>query len=82
MDTPSIVEAARTGRIVTYEDHHASTGLGSIVASLLLRTGSGCPLRTLGVTRYGDSGASSEVLSAMGLDPENLAAAVRNLIVQ
>ncbi|HOG13577.1 MAG TPA: transketolase [Synergistales bacterium] len=82
MDTTSIVEAARTGRIVTFEDHHASTGLGSIVASLLLKTGSGCPLRTLGVTRYGDSGASSEVLSAMGLDPENLAAAVRNLIVQ
>jgi len=82
LDASSIVEAARTGRIVTFEDHHASTGLGSTVASVLLETGDCCPLRTLGVTRYGDSGASSEVLSAMGLDPENLAAAVRNLIVR
>ncbi len=82
MDPSAIAQAARTGRIVTFEDHHASTGLGSIVASMLLKTGSCCPLRTLGVTRYGDSGSSSEVLSAMGLDPENLAAAVRSLVVQ
>jgi transketolase C-terminal domain/subunit len=50
------------------------------VASKLLKTGNCCHIRTLGVTRYGDSGSSSDVLSAMALDPEDLAAAVRSLM--
>ncbi|KUK61649.1 MAG: Transketolase domain-containing protein [Synergistales bacterium 57_84] len=80
MESAAIAEAARTGRIVTFEDHHASSGLGSIVASKLLKMGNCCHIRTLGVTRYGDSGSSSDVLSAMALDPEDLAAAVRSLM--
>jgi transketolase len=78
---PAAMEAASdTGRIVTFEDHHAGTGLGSLVASKLMEMGLCCELRTLGVTRYGESGASVDVLSSMGLDPEDLAGTVRKMI--
>ncbi len=80
MDSSVVAEAAGTGRIVTFEDHHALSGLGSIVASKILKTGRCCSIRNLGVTRYGDSGSSPEVLSAMNLDPEDLVSAVLNLM--
>ncbi len=80
MDSSVIAEAAATGKIVTFEDHHALSGLGSIVSAKVLKTGRCCSIRNLGVTRYGDSGSSTSVLSAMGLDPEDLAASVHSLI--
>ncbi|MDO9508615.1 MAG: transketolase [Thermovirgaceae bacterium] len=81
LDHVAVAAAADTGRIVTFEDHHAASGLGSLVASKLMEMGRCCALRTMGVTRYGDSGASAEVLSSMGLDPEDLAKAVRETIL-
>lgn len=80
LDPAAIAEAADTGRIVTFEDHHVASGLGSLVASKLMEMGRCCALRTLGVTGYGESGASRDVLSSMGLDPEDLAETVRRMI--
>lgn len=80
LNPDAIAEAANTGRIATFEDHNAASGLGSLVAAALMKTGRCCELRTLGVIRYGESGASGEVFTSMGLDPEDLAEAVREMI--
>lgn len=80
LDPDAIAAAADTGRIVTFEDHNAASGLGSLVASKLMEIGRCCALRTLGVSRYGGSGASVDVLSSMGLDPEDLAGSVLDMI--
>ena len=80
LDPAAIAEAADTGRVVTFEDHNAESGLGSLVASKLMEMGRCCDLRTLGVTRYGESGASVDVLSSMGLEPEDLAETVLEMV--
>jgi len=66
--------------LITCEDHNANTGLGSIVALKAARSGRAVKLRNLGVTRYAESGAGSDLLAAMGLDAEGIAAAVRELL--
>ena len=67
------------GPLVTVEDHHVDTGLGASVALLLARSGRSLPLKTLGVTRYGDSGASGDLYRLMGLDGPGIAEAFRVL---
>ncbi len=64
--------------LVTCEDHHVNTGLGSIAAMHIARAGRALPMKNLGVTRYGESGPSKEVLAHMGLDEGGILAAVRS----
>ena len=66
--------------LVTCEDHHVNTGLGSIVAMHLARAGRALRMKNLGVTHYGESGRSPEVLARMGLDADGIVAAVRSLL--
>ncbi|MDR1943396.1 MAG: transketolase [Synergistaceae bacterium] len=68
------------GPVVTCEDHHADTGLGSIVALHLARAGAPVRIKNLGVTRYGDSGSSREVIARMGLSPGDIASSVESLL--
>ena len=57
--------------------------MGSLVAFRLAEMGIAVPrFKALGVHRYGDSGAASEVLSAMGLSVEHLVEAIGELMVQ
>lgn len=66
--------------LVTCEDHNANTGLGSIVALKAARAGKTIKLHTMGVTRYGASGAGKDVLAAMGLMPKDIADAAKGLL--
>lgn len=66
--------------LVTCEDHHVDTGLGSVVAMMLARAGKALPMKNLGVSRYGESGPSKEVLARMGLSADGLIAALRPLL--
>lgn len=75
-DLEAIARAAATGLIVTYEDHHVRTGLGSVVANALAEQGLACKLIKLGVSRYGSSGTPEELYKNQGLDPASLAATV------
>ena len=76
-DIKALALAAQTGLIVTYEDHHIRTGLGSAVANALADAGLSTRLIKLGVTRYGSSGLPDELYRSQGLDPENLARTVK-----
>jgi transketolase len=80
LDTGAVKMAAETGAIVTYEDHHARTGLGSLVANHLAENGISAKLKKLGVRSYGRSGKPDDLFAEQGLDPESLVEAVKSLI--
>ena len=66
--------------VVTCEDHHADTGLGSIVALMAARAGRAVKLATMGVTHYGMSGSNKDVLAEMKLTPEGIAERAKELL--
>lgn len=74
-----LASAAKTGAVVTCEEHSVYGGLGSIVASLLaakLPT----PLRMVGVRdTFGTSGEFGELMAAYSCDAAAIAAAVKEL---
>ncbi|MFP5212673.1 MAG: transketolase, partial [Acidobacteriota bacterium] len=61
IDRDAILEAAKTGFIVTVEDHHVDTGLGARVATVLADEGVPCRLVRLGVKCYGLSGKPADL---------------------
>lgn len=80
IDGEALAEAAATGRIITFEDHHVRTGLGAQVASLTAGKGMGVRLRRIGVTDLGSSGMPEDLYRAEGLDVPGLTAAVREML--
>ena len=76
LDKETILKAAKTGVLITYEDHHIQTGLGSIIANFIAGQGLGIRLRKLGITRYGSSGKPDELYRMQGLDVDSLVKAV------
>jgi len=79
-DMEALARAAKTGLIVTYEDHHVRTGLGSAVANALADAGLATRLIKLGIARYGSSGIPDELYRSQGLDPENLARTIKSAL--
>ena len=70
-----VASAAKTGRVVTVEDHSIHGGLGSAVAELLgelLPT----PLKRIGVTTFGESGDLKGLYAKHGLDADGIARTV------
>jgi len=66
--------------IITYEDHHIQTGLGSLVANFLAGQSSRIRFRKLGVTQYGSSGKPDDLYRMQGLDVESLVQVVMDEI--
>ncbi len=63
--------------LITCEDHHVNTGIGSIAAMMFARSGKAVRMANLGVTHYGCSGPGSEVMAEMKLSPKDIAEAVK-----
>lgn len=80
VDDHALREAARTGGILTIEDHSVRSGMGSIMAARMTELGLRAPFKSLGVHKYGASGPSSDVIADMGLDEESLFAALGSLL--
>ncbi len=76
LDKEAILKAAKTGIIITYEDHHIQTGLGTLIANVLAEHGLGILFRKMGITRYGSSGKPDDLYQMQGLDVESLVQAV------
>jgi transketolase len=81
LDADAIISlAARTGAIITAEDHSIIGGLGSAVAETLsehLPT----PLRRIGwPDTYGESGPNDALLEKYGLTPNHIAAAAVDVL--
>lgn len=73
VDEAALVEACATGAILTVEDHNVESGMGSILASTMARKGLQAKIKLLGVDHYADSGKSSDLYAAMGLDAAGIA---------
>jgi transketolase len=67
--------AAKTGRVVTVEDHSIAGGLGGAVAELLSEVRP-TPLKRLGVIGFGESGDAKGLYAKHGLDPAGIAKSV------
>jgi len=80
LDKDAVLEAAKTGAVVTVEDHHVETGLGASVAAVLLDNGLAPKMKRLGVKHYGGSGAPADLYKQQGLDAESVAKTVLALI--
>ncbi len=72
LDIEAILRACRTGTVITYEDHHAQTGLGSLVADVIAEHGLPIRFVRMGITRYGGSGKPDDLYRMQGLDVESL----------
>ena len=76
LDSEAILKAAKTGILITYEDHHIQTGLGSLIANFIAERGLRVRFRRLGIKQYGSSGKPDELYRLQGLDVESLVQAV------
>lgn len=75
-----LASAAKTGRVVTCEEHNVNGGLGSIVASVLARNNP-CPMRMIGTQDvFGTSGELAELLVKYGCDGNAIVAAAKELL--
>lgn len=74
-----IASAAKTGRVLTIEEHSIYGGMGSAVAELLGEKHP-VPVTRLGMTTFGQSGDAAELLAYYGLDAAGLAARVREVL--
>lgn len=67
-DYETVVESVKkTGRVLTIEDHHVATGLGSLVACALGRHEISVPIKIMGVREYQLSGTADELYEKAGL---------------
>jgi transketolase len=76
LDIEAILRAAKTGMIITYEDHHIQTGLGSLIANVLAEHSLSIRFRKMGIAQYGGSGKPDDLYRMQGLDVESLVQAV------
>lgn len=81
LDRETIVaSAAKTGTVVTAEEHEIAGGLGSAVCELLSQE---CPTRVLRVgmkDEFGQSGNAEVLLAHYGLDAHGIASAAREIL--
>ncbi len=79
-DIKAIRRAAKTGAIVTCEDHNVWTGLGASVALALATNGIACRLEMLGVRGYASSGTPEDLFAEQGIDPASVKKTVKKLL--
>ena len=80
LDVEAVLAAARTGAIVTVEEHSTSGGLGEACAAVLAEAGLSVPLRRMGLPEEETfPGSQAEILEHYGISPEGLAAVARAL---
>lgn len=82
LDKGAIIRsAAKTGAVVTAEEHSIIGGLGGAVAEALCESGKPVPVVRLGVNDvFGRSGPAVELLHIYGLDAQNIVAKAKQAI--
>lgn len=82
LDSQAIQEAGNNGPIITVEDHHIQTGLGSLVANVLIGNRQSVPFEKMGVTHYHTSGTPEKLYAKQGLTADNLAFKMKGFLKQ
>lgn len=82
LDKEAVIRsAAKTGAVVTAEEHSIIGGLGGAVAEALCESGKPVPVVRLGVNDvFGRSGPAVELLHIYGLDAQNIVAKSKQAI--
>lgn len=82
LDKEAVIRsAAKTGAVVTAEEHSIIGGLGGAVAEALCESGKPVPVVRLGVNDvFGRSGPAVELLHIYGLDAQNIVAKAKQAI--
>lgn len=80
LDPAAVREASRTGLVVTCEDHHVLTGLGSIVASAMARERCVAAFVPIGITEFGGSDEAPVLYQQYGMNAGAIVAAVRRAL--
>jgi transketolase len=80
IDKDIIIKAAKTGAIVTAEEHNIIGGLGSAVAEVLCEN-SPCLLGRGGIQDvFGRSGKAEELMKIFGITAEDIAKKVKEIL--
>ena len=72
IDPEDLRLAAKTGFIVTIEDHNIKNGIGTVLGSMLAENGISVKFRKLGAKFYSSSGKPDELYKLAGLSPQDL----------
>lgn len=75
-----LASAAKTGRVVSVEEHNVATGLGAAVAELLAEK-LPMPMRFAGMRTFGTSAPRDVLLSHFHLVAEGIAGRVREFVL-
>lgn len=79
LDTQKLDQAAKTGIIVTYEDHNVRTGIGSIIGTYLAENKLSCEFHRIGISSYGVSANPDFQYKLQSMDEESLVELVLKL---
>ena len=80
LDNEAVLEAAKTGFVITAEDHNIIGGLGSAVAEVLAENGCAKLLRIGIEDEYCQSGEHEELLDIYNLRPSDMAEKISKFI--
>jgi len=80
LDVDLVLEAAKTGKVLTAENHNIIGGLGEAVASALLENGCAPKFKRLGmVESFGEVGPVDYLQKIYGFTAENIAKTIREM---
>ncbi len=77
IDRKVILDAAKTGLIVTYEDHIVHSGLGSIIAQIIAEENIKTKFIKVGIKEYGGSDVPETLYKHYHLDSNSLISIIR-----
>jgi transketolase len=78
LDENAVIEAAKTGGVITVEEHSSRGGLGGAVAEVLA-VKAPCRMRILGFPGFLPTGSAEWLMQHYGLTADGIAAAAREL---
>lgn len=72
-----IAEAAKTGLIITYEDHIITSGIGSLIAQIIAEENIQTKFVRVGITLYGESDTADVLYKKHSLDADSLVLTIK-----
>ncbi len=81
IDIEMLKDSAKTGLIITYEDHNVNTGIGTIIAKELFKNQIQTKLVNLGIENYAYSGTPDEIYDCAGLSVDRLVNIIENKVL-
>jgi len=80
LDEAAVIEAAKTGKIVTVEEHSVIGGLGSAVCDVVAEKAP-AKVKKIGINDvFGESGPAAELIKKYGLDADCIYAKVKEFV--